>query len=115
LESTIFICAAATKEFVDAHPEEIGKIQKAFARATKSIQDEATAESARDSVQKNFFSAMDPTLFKLSYASAAPGYLPGTVSKVGFDSLIDIQANVTGKDYSSVKFSDAVAEVAQGK
>jgi NitT/TauT family transport system substrate-binding protein len=115
LKKSIFICAAAKKEFVDSHPKEVAAIEEVFAQATQMMQDKATAEAARETVRKAFFAQMDKTLFDLSYASSVPGYLPGTISEEGFDSLVGIQTMVADKDYSSVKFKDTVAAVAQSK
>jgi ABC-type nitrate/sulfonate/bicarbonate transport system substrate-binding protein len=115
LKDTLFMCVAAKKAFVDSHPDAVKGIQATLAKATKLMQDPATAGQSRATVRKNYFDAMNEQLFDLSYAAAVPGYLPSRITAAGYQSLINIQASVTGKNYDSIKFNDTVLDGAQAK
>ncbi len=115
LKDSLFMCVAAKKAFVDANPEAVKGIQATLAKATRLMQDPATAEKSRATIKKGFFSAMDEQLYSLSYAAALPAYLPSLITPRGYDSLMQIQSAVTGKNYSSVKYAETVVDGAKAK
>jgi ABC-type nitrate/sulfonate/bicarbonate transport system substrate-binding protein len=109
-----YVSVFARAEWVDSNPDLVKRVHAAYAATIKRMKDDPEGTSVV--IREKYFPNIDPALWQDSFRQGALSFIDGVAgTEEGWNQLIALQAQSTGKDYAPAAFSKVVADVAQAK
>lgn len=107
-----YVSLFARADWVDQNPDLAKRVHDAYAATTKRIREDPKGASVL--IREKYFPDIDVALWEESFEEGALSFIEGASgNKRGWDKLIELQAQSTGKDYTAAAFDKVVAEVAR--
>jgi NitT/TauT family transport system substrate-binding protein len=112
LQQVPFVGVYAKSDYIAKNPDLVGRIRAAFLDEIAALKKDPTRSSAL--IKAKYFPDLNQAVWDDAFTQALPAFVDdGKVTKAGWAKLLDIQSNLTKKDYSRVALGIAVVPEAQ--
>lgn len=112
LKSVPYVTVYATNDWIEKNPALVERLHAGLADAIAFIKSDTEAAGA--AVKAKYFEALDEALWRDGFQQAAGSFLDGAkVSRAGWDLLLKLQADSTGKNYSPANYEAVILPIAR--
>lgn len=112
LKGVPYVTAYATTQWIDKNPELVERLHAGLADAIAFIKSDTAA--AGSAVKAKYFDGLDEALWRDGFQQAAGSFLDGAkVTRAGWELLLNLQADSTGKDYAPAGYEAVILPIAR--
>jgi ABC-type nitrate/sulfonate/bicarbonate transport system substrate-binding protein len=112
LKGVPYVTAYATTQWIAENPELVERLHAGLADAIAFIKSDT--EAAGRAVKARYFDGLDEALWRDGFQQAAGSFLDGAkVTRAGWELLLDLQSDSTGKDYATAGYEAVILPIAR--
>jgi ABC-type nitrate/sulfonate/bicarbonate transport system substrate-binding protein len=112
LKAVPYVTVYALTSWIDENPAVVERLHASLADAIQIIKSDP--DSVGPAIKQKYFEALDETLWRDGFQQAAGSFLDGAkVSRAGWELLLRLQAESTGKNYDTAGYEAVILPIAR--